>query len=59
MFKQQEVNVLSQIEALQPTLYLIKFKQWYYETAIKDQTDKFVRNMKYEDIPSKYKSYMR
>lgn len=52
MFKQQEINVLAQIEALQSTLYLIKFKQWYYETAIKDQTDKFVKNMKYEDMPS-------
>ena len=52
MFKQQEVKVLAQIEALQSTLYLIKFKQWYYETAITDQTDKFVKNMKYEDMPN-------
>lgn len=55
MFKQQEVNVLTQIEALQSTLYLIKFKQWYYETAIQDQTDKFVKNIKYEDMPNNIK----
>lgn len=51
MFNQQEKNVLAQIEMLQTSLYLIKFKQWYYETAIKDKTDKFVKNMKYEDMP--------
>lgn len=52
MFYQQEKNVLAQIEILQTSLYLIKFKQWYYETAVKDKTDKFVKNMKYEDMPS-------
>lgn len=53
MFKQQELNVLAQIEALQSTLNLIRFKQWYYETAVNDHTDQFVKNMKYEDMPSK------
>lgn len=52
MFQQQERNVLAQIETLQTSLYLIKFKQWYYEMAVKDKTDKFVKNMKYEDMPS-------
>jgi len=51
MFKQQEINVLAQIEDLQSTLNLIRFKQWYYETAVKDHTDQFVKNMKYEDMP--------
>lgn len=51
MFKKQEENVLAQIEALEATLHLIKFKQWYYETAVKDKTDQFVKNMKYEDMP--------
>ena len=49
--KKQEENVLAQIEALEATLHLIKFKQWYYETAVKDKTDQFVKNMKYEDMP--------
>lgn len=53
MFKQQELNVLAQIEALQSTLNLIRFKQWYYETAVNDHTDQFVKNMKYDDMPSK------
>lgn len=52
MFQQQERNVLAQMETLQTSLYLIKFKQWYYEMAVKDKTDKFVKNMKYEDMPS-------
>lgn len=52
MFQQQEKNVLAQMETLQTSLYLIKFKQWYYEMAVKDKTDKFVKNMKYEDMPS-------
>lgn len=53
MFKQQEINVLAQIEDLQSTLNLIRFKQWYYETAVNDHTDQFVKNMKYDDMPSK------
>lgn len=52
MFKQQEINVLAQIEDLQSTLNLIRFKQWYYKTAVNDHTDQFVKNMKYEDMPS-------
>ena len=51
MFKQQEINVLTQIQDLQSTLNLIRFKQWYYETAVNDHTDQFVKNMKYEDMP--------
>lgn len=51
MFYKQEKNILKQIEELQNSLNLIKFKQWYYETAVKDKTDKFVKNMKYEDMP--------
>ena len=51
MFYQQEKNVLAQIETLQTSLHLIKFKQWYYETAVQDKTDKFVKNMRYEDMP--------
>lgn len=51
MFYEQEKNILAQIEDLQNSLNLIKFKQWYYETAVKDNTDKLVKNMKYEDMP--------
>ncbi len=53
MFYRQEKNVLAQIKMLQTSLCLIKFKQWYYETAVKDKTDKFVKTMRYEDMPRK------
>lgn len=51
MFYKQEANILSQIQSLQSSLLLIKFKQWYYETAIEHQDESFVKSMKYEDMP--------
>lgn len=51
MFYTQEKNILSQIESLQSTLNLIKFKQWYYETAVEHNSEEFVKSMKFEDMP--------
>lgn len=37
MFYEQEKNINKQIDILNNSLKLIKFKQWYYETAKKDE----------------------
>lgn len=51
MFYEQEKNINKQIDILNKSLKLIKFKQWYYETAKKDGTEKKVKNMNLDDYP--------
>lgn len=50
-FYNQERAILEQIENLNQALNMIRFKQWYYQTAIKDKTEEKVKNMKLEDMP--------
>lgn len=52
MFYEQEKNINKQIDILNKSLKLIKFKQWYYETAKKEGTEKKVKNMNLDDYPN-------
>ena len=52
MFYEQEKNINKQIDILNKSLKLIKFKQWYYETAKKDRTEKNVKDMNLNDYPN-------
>ena len=40
LIKEQKENILSQIKQLQYYLKEVEFKEWYYETAIKEGTEK-------------------
>ncbi len=51
MFYEQEKNINKQIDILNKSLKLIKFKQWYYETAKKDRTEKNIKGMNLDDYP--------
>ena len=51
MFYQQEKNINEQIDILNKSLKLIKFKQWYYEAAKRDGTEKNVKDMNLDDYP--------
>ena len=51
MFYEQEKNINKQIDILNKSLKLIKFKEWYYETAKKDGTEKIVKDMNLDDYP--------
>ena len=52
MFENQKVKVEKQIQDMQKVLDLIKYKCWYYETAVKEGSDEKVKNMKEEDMPA-------
>lgn len=52
MFYEQEKNINNQIDILNKSLKLIKFKQWYYKTAKKDRTEKNVKGMNLDDYPN-------
>jgi DNA-binding transcriptional MerR regulator len=51
MFKKQKEAVEKQIAKLQETLYLLKYKCWYYETAKEAGTCAVHNTVKLEDIP--------
>lgn len=51
MFYEQEKNINNQINALKKSLKLIKYKQWYYETASKDGTTEKVKNIALKEMP--------
>lgn len=51
LFKKQKENVLAEIERLQETLNLIKYKEWYYTKALKDGTEQYMKNMPLEKMP--------
>lgn len=55
IFLEQEKKVQDQIESLNQTLKLIKFKQWYYSKAISDNTESIVKNITLEDMPEDIK----
>lgn len=51
MFYEQEKSIKEQIDVLNKSLKLIKFKQWYYETAIKEGTEDNVRKLDINKMP--------
>ena len=51
MFLKQKENVENEIKALEKTLDIIKFICWYYDEAIKDNSEERVRNIKPKDMP--------
>ena len=51
MFNKQRENVETEIEHLNQVLDMIKFKCWYYDTAIADGNEDRLKNLKLEDMP--------
>lgn len=55
MFIEQEKNIIKQIDALNETLKLVKFKKWYYTQAKNDGTENNVKNMSINAMPDNIK----
>lgn len=51
MFLKQKENVENQIKELEKTLDMIKYKCWYYDEAIKDNSEERVKKLKRTDMP--------
>lgn len=51
MFQNQETKILNEIEALQRTLTLIRFKCWYYEMAEKNGSCSVHKTLTLDDLP--------
>lgn len=55
MFEERKKDVERQMKELQETLDLLKYKCWYYEMAIQDQSEERVRSLSAEELPEEYK----
>ncbi len=51
LFEARKIAVEDEIKALQRTLSLLKFKCWYYETAITDGTEDDINAMLPDKLP--------
>lgn len=51
-FKKQELTIKEEIKKLQTNMDMIKFKQWYYETAVEHNDEDYVKNLKPTDMPN-------
>lgn len=57
MFYEQEKNINQQIDALKNSLELVKFKEWYYETAMKDKSENRLKKMNFNELNNLYQEY--
>ena len=59
MFYERLEALTKQMEELQKTINTIKFKCWYYDTALQAGTEKVPQNMRAEEIPEEIHRYKR
>lgn len=57
LFLKQKENVENKIKELENSLNMINFKCWYYSEAMKDKTEKRVKNITLNDMPKEIKNY--
>ena len=56
--KPEKSAVETEIQELQKTLFLLKFKCWYYETAMKDGNEDAINAMLPDKLPKICRNYM-
>lgn len=59
MFYERLEVVAEQMEELQKTINIIKYKCWYYDTALAAGTEEVPNNMSMEEIPEDIQKYKR
>lgn len=57
MFHERRDALENQMEALQKTINTIKYKCWYYDTALAAGTEKALSEMPLQDIPEEIRQY--
>lgn len=57
MFLKQKESIMKEIKELEKALNMINFKCWYYDEALKDGTEKRVKNISPDQMPDKVKTY--
>lgn len=57
MFYERLEEVKKQMEALQKTMNTIKYKCWYYDTALSGGSEDKVKHMSVEEMPEEIRNY--
>lgn len=57
MFLKQKENIEQEIKELEKALNMIKYKCWYYDEALKDGTEKKVKNLTPNQMPNDIRKY--
>lgn len=57
LFEQQKKNVQKEIEELEKTMSMLKYKSWYYEQAIKDGNEDRLHDMIPDKLPKEVKEW--
>lgn len=57
MFYDRLEEVKKQMEVLQSTMNMLKYKCWYYDTAIEAGTENAVKNLSVDKIPEDIRGY--
>ncbi len=57
MFYNRLAEVQKQIKLLETTANMLKYKCWYYDTAISAGTEDFVKNIPASEIPENVRDY--
>lgn len=59
MFLKQKENIEKEIQELQNALEMINYKCWYYDQALKDGTEKYVKSAAKCDMPDEIKKFYK
>ena len=51
IFLIQKQNIKDKINELEKAMNMVEYKYWYYQTAEKDKTEKYVKNINIKDMP--------
>ncbi len=57
MFLTRKENIEQEMKELEKALSMIKFKCWYYDEALKDGTEKRVKNLTPDQMPNNIRKY--
>jgi len=57
MFFTQKENIEKEIKELEKALSMINYKCWYYDEALKDRTEKRVKNITPNQLPREIKAH--
>ncbi len=57
MFLARKENIEREMKELKKALNMIKYKCWYYDEALKDGTEKRVKNITPNQMPNEIKAY--
>ena len=47
----QKQNIKDKTNELEKAMNMVEYKYWYYQTAEKDKTEKYVKNINIKDMP--------